>query len=117
MFKRVVAFIVGVIIGAAGSAYSPVFLGWYSLIPWGLVAVALGTWGNRPEVLKNGAIYGFTLSFAFLVSGYNGVPSLVSRFPFFVILSLFGALCGLALSALGHYLKLRFVAPPPPGAT
>jgi hypothetical protein len=35
----------------------------------------------------------------------------VSRFPFFVILSLFGAICGLALSALGYYLKLRFAHP------
>jgi NhaP-type Na+/H+ or K+/H+ antiporter len=53
-------------------------------------------------------VYGFSLSFAFLVADYNGTPSLVSRFPFFVILSLFGAVCGLALSALGYYLKLRF---------
>jgi NhaP-type Na+/H+ or K+/H+ antiporter len=53
-------------------------------------------------------VYGFSLSFAFLVADYNGTPSLVSRFPFFVILSLFGAACGLALSALGYYLKLRF---------
>ena len=111
MLKSVVAFIVGVIIGAAGSAYSPVFLGWYSLIPWGLVAGALGTWGNRREALKSGVVYGFSLSFAFLVAGYNGTPSLASRFPFFVILSLFGAICGLAMSALGYYLKLRFVHP------
>jgi hypothetical protein len=111
MLKLVVALTVGVIIGAAGSAYSPVFLGWYSLIPWGLVAVAFGTWGNKREALKSGVVYGFSLSFAFLVAGYNGIPSLVSRFPFFVILSLFGAICGLALSALGYYLKLRFVHP------
>jgi hypothetical protein len=106
MLKLVVAFTVGVIIGAAGPQYA--ILGWYSLIPWGLVAVALGTWGNKREALKSGVVYGFSLSFAFLVAGYNGTPSLVSRFPFFVILSLFGAICGLALSALGYYLKLRF---------
>jgi hypothetical protein len=110
MFKSTVAFIIGVVIGAAGPQY--VFLGAYSLIPWGLVAVALGLWGNRREALKSGAVYGFSLSFAFLVAGYNGTPSLVSRFPFFVILSLFGAVCGLALSALGYYLKLRFTPPP-----
>jgi hypothetical protein len=110
MFKSVVAFIVGVVIGAAGPQY--VFLGTYSLIPWGLVAVALGFWGNRREALKGGAVYGFSLSFAFLITGYNGNPSLVSRFPFFVILALFGAVCGLALSALGYYLKLRFTPPP-----
>ena len=109
MLKTVVAFIIGVIIGAAGPQY--VFLGPYCLIGWGLVAVALGLWGNKREALKSGAVYGFSLSFAFLVAGYNGTASLVSRFPFFVILALFGAVCGLALSALGYYLKLRFAAP------
>jgi len=94
----------------AGPQY--VILGWYSLIPWGLIAVALGAWGNKREALKSGAVYGFSLSFAFLVAGYNGTPSLVSRFPFFLILALFGAVCGLALSALGYYLKLRFEPPP-----
>jgi hypothetical protein len=110
MFKSVVAFIVGVVIGAAGPQY--VVLGWYSLIPWGLVAVALGAWGNKREAFKSGAVYGFSLSFAFLAAGYTGTRSLVSRFPFFVILALFGAVCGLALSTLGYYLKLRFAPPP-----
>lgn len=112
MFKRVVAFIVGAAIGAAGPQY--VFLGAYSLIPWGLAAIALGLWGSKREALKSGAVYGFSLSFAFLVAGYNGTPSLVSRFPFFVILALFGAVLGVALSALGYFLKLRFTPPPPP---
>jgi hypothetical protein len=106
MFKSVRAFIVGVVIGAAGPQY--VFLGAYSLIPWGLVAVVLGFWGTRREALKGGAIYGFSLCFAFLVTDYHGTPSLVSRFPFFAILALFGAVFGLALSGLGYYLKLRF---------
>ena len=110
MLRNVVAFIIGVVIGAAGPQYA--FLGTYSLIPWALVAVALGSRGNRRDALKSGAVYGFSLSFAFLVADYNGAPSLVSRFPFFVILSLFGAACGLALSALGYYLKLRFTPPP-----
>jgi hypothetical protein len=110
MLRNVVAFIIGVVIGAAGPQYA--FLGTYSLIPWALVAAALGSRGNRREALKSGAVYGFSLSFAFLVADYNGAPSLVSRFPFFVILSLFGAACGLALSALGYYLKLRFAPPP-----
>ncbi len=82
-----------------------------SLIPWGLVAVVLGMWGTKREALKSGAVYGFSLSFAFLVAGYNGTPSLVSRVPFFAILSLFGAVCGVALAASGYYLKLRFAHP------
>jgi hypothetical protein len=109
MLKGVVALIVGVVIGAAGPQY--VFLGPMSLIPWGLVAVALGMWGTKREALKSGAVYGFSLSFAFLVAGYNGTPSLVSRSPFFAILSLFAAMCGVALAASGYYLKLRFARP------
>jgi hypothetical protein len=107
--KLVVALITGVIIGAAGPQY--VFLGPMSLIPWGLVALALGLWGNKREALRSGAVYGFVLSFAFLVAGYTGTASLISRFPFFAILALFGAVCGLALSAAGYYLKLRFARP------
>lgn len=106
MSKRIVALVAGVAIGAAGPQY--VFLGPYSLIPWGLVAVALGMWGSKRDALRSGAFFGFALSFAFLVAGYTGSASLVSRFPFFAILSLFGAACGLALSAAGYYLKLRF---------
>jgi hypothetical protein len=110
MFKGVVPFIVGVVIGAAGPQY--VFLGAYSLIPWGLIAILLGLWGNKRETMKSGAIYGFSLSFAFLVAGYNGAASLMSRFPFFAILALFGAVFGMALSAVGYFLKLRFRPPP-----
>jgi hypothetical protein len=109
MAKLVVALIAGVVIGAAGPQY--VFLGPLSLIPWGLVALAFGLWGTKREVIRSGAVYGFSLSFAFLVAGYNGTPSLVSRVPFFAILSLFGAVCGLALSASGYFLKLRFARP------
>ena len=111
MFKSAVAVVAGVVIGATGPLYA--FIGVYSLIPWGLVALVLGLWGSRREALKSGAIYGFSLCFAFLVSGYNGTPSMVSRFPFFVILALFGAVLGLALSAIGYFLKLRFASPPP----
>ncbi len=109
MFKQTVALIAGVALGAASPLY--VFLGAVSVIPWGLVAGALGMWGNKREALKSGAVYGFALSFAFLVAGYTGTASLVSRFPFFAILALFGAVCGLALSAIGYYLKLRFARP------
>ncbi|MDQ6771296.1 MAG: DUF6518 family protein [Gemmatimonadota bacterium] len=109
MLKQVVALIVGAVVGAAEPRY--VGLGPYCLIPWGVAALLLGLWGNKREALKSGAIYGFALSFAFLVAGYNGTASLMSRFPFFAILSLFGAVCGLALSATGHYLKLRFARP------
>jgi hypothetical protein len=109
MFRQIVALIAGVALGAAGPAY--VFLGPFSVIPWGLVALALGLWGNKREALRSGAIYGFALSFAFLLAGYTGTASLISRFPFFAILALFGAVCGLALSAVGYYLKLRFARP------
>src|SRR4051812_31656809 len=112
MAKYLTAVVVGIVIGAAGPQY--VFLGPYSLILWGLVALALGLWCNKRESLIAGALYGFCLSLAFLISGYTGTASLVSRLPFFILLAAFGAICGIALSATGYFLKLRFRPPAPP---
>jgi hypothetical protein len=109
MAKYLTAIIVGILIGLLGPQY--VFLGPYSLIPWGLVALALGLWCNKRESLVAGALYGFCLSLAFLIAGYTGTDSLISRLPFFIVLAAFGAICGLALSVTGYFLKLRFAPP------
>ena len=109
MAKVIVAAILGIIVGATGPYY--LFLGSYSLVPWGLVGLALGFWCNKRESLYAGAIYGFCLSFSFMVAGYNGAASLVSRFPFFALLGLFGAVCGVALTATGYFLKVRYRSP------
>jgi hypothetical protein len=103
------AVILGVILGGTGPYYAS--LGWYSLVPWGLFALAIGFWCNKGQSLYGGAIYGFCLCFSFMIAGYNGTASLVSRLPFFVVIGLFGAVCGIAVSITGYFLKVRFTTP------
>jgi hypothetical protein len=109
MVKIIIAAILGVALGASGPYY--VFLGPYSLIPWGLVALAIGLWCSKRRSLDAGALYGFCLCFSFMISGYNGTASLASRLPFFVLIGLFGAVCGVAVSMTGYFLKVRFTTP------
>jgi hypothetical protein len=104
MIKTAVSIIVGTLLGIIGARY--VFVGsWLSLVPWGIVGLAIGYWGDRRAALTNGAAYGFMLAFAFMVAGYGGTASLLSRLPFFAILGLFGAICGFILGWLGFLLK------------
>ena len=64
MIKTAVSIIVGTLLGIIGARY--VFVGsWLSLVPWGIVGLAIGYWGNRRVALTNGAAYGFMLAFAF----------------------------------------------------
>jgi hypothetical protein len=109
MVKIILAAILGVILGVTGPYY--VFLGSYSVVPWGLVALAIGFWCSKRQSLYAGALYGFCLCFFFMIAGYNGTASLVSRLPFFILIGLFGAVCGIAVSITGYFLKVRFTAP------
>jgi hypothetical protein len=84
------------------------FLGWWTLLPWGIAGLALGYWTRRGEVVIGGALYGFVLSFVFMAAGYSGSASFISRVPFFALLGVFGALCGVLLTAVGSLLRTRF---------
>lgn len=109
MAKIITAAILGVVLGATGPRYAS--LGWYSLIPWGLVGLAIGFRCNKRQSWYAGALYGFCLNFSFMIAGYTGTASLVSRLPFFVLIGLFGAVCGLAVAAVGHFLKISYTTP------
>ncbi len=93
----------GLFLGWAAS--HALFLGWWTLIPWGAAALALGYWIGKRGAMLAGAIYGFTMSFAFMLAGYTGAAPLATRIPFFALLGLFGAVCGLILAGLGARLK------------
>ena len=111
MVKIIIAAILGAILGATGPYYAS--LGWYSLVPWGLVVLAIGFSCSKPQSLYAGALYGFSLCFSFMIAGYNGTASLASRLPFFALIGLFGAVCGIAGSVTGYFLKDRFMSPKP----
>ena len=74
-----------------------------NIIPWGLVALICGIASRtKKEGLLLGAIYGFMMSFSFMVKGYSGIAPLVTRIPFFAILGIFGALCAGLLGFFGN---------------
>ena len=81
-----------------------------SLIPWAIVGLVIG-WGsysNKEAVIK-GVVYGFTLSFTFMVSEYTGIEPLSNKLPFFVLLGIFGAFCGASLGLVSYLVKTKFL--------
>ncbi len=105
MPRLLVAVVIGAVLGLLGPRYQS--LGWYSLIPWGLAGLALGYWSPRTERFVTGALYGFALCFGFMIAGYSGAAPLVTRLPFFALVGVFGAGCGLLLTFLGHLLRTK----------
>lgn len=91
---------VGSLLGALGARY--LFVGsWISLIPWTLVGLTLGYWSRRHRPALVGAVYGFSLSFVFMVVGYAGQAPLSTRILPFAMLGAFGGVCGCVLGLLG----------------
>src|SRR2546429_5804542 len=82
-------------------------LQWWTLVPWGLAAVALGYRANRATAVVAGALYGFVLCFVFTLATYGGGAPGITPGPFFSGLGLVGGFCGLLL------LLLRAVPLPP----
>ncbi|HEX7619590.1 MAG TPA: hypothetical protein VF359_00145 [Anaerolineales bacterium] len=106
MIKRIASIVVGALLGIIGARY--LFVGsWLTLIPWTIAGLAIGYWGQRRESIINGGIYGFTLAFVFMIAGYSGSASLISRLPFFALLGVVGGICGLILGFLGFAVKDR----------
>ena len=106
--KLLVSILAGGFLGWIGARV--LFVGsWLSLIPWGIVGLLLGYWSGKPEWLVNGCCYGFAEVFVFMIAGYAGSAPLISRLPFFAILGLFGAFCGLTLAWLGFMAKKQVI--------
>ncbi len=100
MIKIIISILAGVILGFLSARY--IFVGsWLSLIPWAIVGLVVCYWSGKQQAIINGAIYGFAIAFTFMLAGYSGSASLISRVPFFAILGLIGALCGAALGFIG----------------
>ncbi len=106
MKKTVAATLLGLILGILAARY--VLVGsWFNLVPWGIAGVAIGYFGTKNESVVNGVVYGFILVFVFMIEGYSGTHSLVSRLPFFAILGVFGAACGLGLGLVGFQIRTK----------
>jgi hypothetical protein len=105
MVITVIAGILGILLGILGA--SVLFVGSYlSLLPWGLVGVVFGYLSSSyKKAILNGIVYGFLLVVAFMISGYRGTNPIIAVLVFFGILGLVGAVCGLVLGLIGHFLK------------
>ena len=107
MNKTITAVVAGLVLGVIGARF--LFVGsWLNLFPWGIAGLALGLWGTRNEAVIDGVVFGFTLTFVVMIAGYTGAFSLASRLPFFAILGVFGAVCGLGLGLVGFQIKAKF---------
>src|SRR2546429_4417842 len=98
MQRLATAVALGLILGWA--AAHALFLHWWTLVPWGVAALALGYRANRAGAVTAGAVYGFGLCFVFTPATYGGTTPGLTRGPVFPVLGLVGALCGLPLSLL-----------------
>jgi len=107
MTRFVSAIVLGFLL-AWGAAHA-MFLQWWTLVPWGLVGVALGYRATRGRAMIAGALYGFVLCFMFTLLGYGGAAPAMRQVPFFTVFGLIGALCGLLLALLGTLEYQRFI--------
>ena len=112
MQRLATAVALGLILGWA--AAHALFLHWWTLVPWGVAALALGYRANRAGAVTAGTVYGFVLCFVFTLATYGGTAPAITRVPFFTVLGLVGALCGLLLALLGAALVPRTVPVGPP---
>jgi hypothetical protein len=83
------------------------FLGWWTLVPWGIAGVALGYKFSEKFVIT-GIVYGFVLVLVFLIGQYTGDRPLIGRLPFFAALAIFGSFCGLILTTVGGVTQRYF---------
>ena len=91
-----VAILVGFVVGWIGGLV-------YVLIPWAIIGLIIGfVSSSKKAALINGAVYGFVLSYVFMVHGYTGKDPLSSKLLPFFAFGIFGAICGLVLALAGR---------------
>ena len=103
MARIIAAIFLGVVLGFIGAHM--LNLQWFTLVPWGIAGIALGLGATRLKAILAGAVYGFILCFVFMLAGYNGAAPVITRLPFFAVIGLFGASCGIVVSWIGSILK------------
>jgi hypothetical protein len=101
VWSYLTAAVIGLIIGYIGGP------GWI-LAVWAIVGLVIGRYANRRRAaLANGAIYGFALSYAFMVAGYSGSDPLTGKLAPFILFGIVGALCGAIISLIGRVVDSR----------
>ena len=105
MKKILISALIGFVLGGIIAKY--LFVGSFlNVFWWGMFGMGIGAWSHsKTEAIKNAGVYGFTLSFVFMLFGYQGSAPILSRMPFFAILGLVGAVCGIISGLVGFYGK------------
>lgn len=107
MRRMIVAGAIGGLLGLIGSRI--LFVGSFlSLVPWGLIGLASGIYAKtRKDAIVTGAVYGFLLTFIFMVTGYNGRDALATKILLFAVFGVFGAFCGTVLGIAGYFIRVN----------
>lgn len=95
----ITSLILGAILGIIGG---PVQI----LVLWGVIGLAIGYLSpNFRSASLVGIVYGFTVSFTFMVHGYNGSEPIMNKLVPLAALGVFGAFCGLVLTLTSRFIK------------
>jgi uncharacterized membrane protein len=105
MSRRISASLLGIVFGFLGAKM--LFLGWFTLLPWGIVAFILGYLSDsQTDAAQKCALYGVVLGFTFILIGYRGEDTnLLVRAMLAVIVGFFCILSVVPLGVFGHFLK------------
>lgn len=101
IFSALISLLIGSSVGYFGGSV-------FVLVIWAAIGLAIGVYSvNRRASILNGALFGFAVSYSFMISGYVGNDTLTSRLIPFMVFGIFGALCGLTLGLIGNKFLIR----------
>jgi hypothetical protein len=116
MKLTIASIVIGAVLGIIGSKYLLVGSS-LSLIPWGIINILIGWFSQTNKwAIINGVAYGFSLCFMFMLAGYSGADPVVTKIPFFILIGLFGALCGHTIACVSRFIRTK-IQPFPPSHT
>ena len=79
-----------------------------AMVWWALLGLLLGWFSDRKKAsLMNGALYGFALAYTFMLAGYSGSESVLSKLVPFVAFGVFGSICGACLGLVGYLIRRK----------
>jgi hypothetical protein len=107
--QRLLSAIVGIIQGGVSFYF---INGWYTIIPWAIVALLVGAFSRGAHVwVLNGALFGYLLFVTYISLSYHSktdTRSLISFSLFVIGFSLVGGAAGLIGAYMGKWLRTRF---------
>jgi hypothetical protein len=108
--KHIIIIAGAILLGVFSNFY---IVGWYNIIPWIIAALIIGYLSKgRKDTMINGALFGYFLFVAYILSGYNGKTDTVSILKFILFclaFSLLGAAAGLVGTFIGNFIRSKII--------